>query len=340
MIKKLSPSTHVLIALSGLLFCADLGKAQYFAVNKGDLLAGFRKTGSFAGNYELVVNLGNITNFEAVSRGLTIVMTNFTPAQLSAAFSSYNNLQWSVSAAFSGSSAWAGFPASTLWYTVPRSAAGSQSQPPLRDIASNQQQTRQRIVSLAAGATSISTSLGSTNANNNSVLVRESTGDPNALTAFIGDPSDSTFGDFQGTLPFTVENTTPASFTCLARADLYQACPTATTDPVTQLTEGNAYLVGYFDLNSNGTMSFTRASSGGPPPAPVLSITRNGNVNMISFHSTNGATYTVSFTNATGFNTPVTNWPSNPCVINGNNSMVTYQETTSDPVRFYSVHAQ
>src|SRR5262245_612808 len=110
MIKKLFPSTYALLAVSGLLFCADLAKAQYFTANRGDLLAGFRKTGSSAGNYELVVNLGNVTNFEAVAAGATISVSNFSPSQLSAAFSSYNNLQWSVSAAFGTSSSWAGFP--------------------------------------------------------------------------------------------------------------------------------------------------------------------------------------------------------------------------------------
>src|SRR5437870_3374323 len=131
--KRLVRYTQFSVLLLSLLSGTQIANAQYFTASKGDLLAGFRKTGAFKGNYELVVNLGNITNFEAVSAGATINITNFATSQLSAAFSSYNNLQWSVSAAFGGSGSWSGFPASTLWYTVPRINPGSRSDAPIRD---------------------------------------------------------------------------------------------------------------------------------------------------------------------------------------------------------------
>src|SRR6266705_3693876 len=123
------------------LFCAlslvEAADAQSFTANKGDLLLGFRKTSG--GSFELVVNIGNVTNFLAISLGTSVNVSNFSPAQLSAAFSTYNNLQWSVGGAFAGSSAWAGFPATTLWTTVARANTNIQSAPPPRLYSSAQQ---------------------------------------------------------------------------------------------------------------------------------------------------------------------------------------------------------
>jgi hypothetical protein len=329
------------IALLGIVSSASLSHAQNFVANKGDLLAGFRKTGAFQGSFELVVNIGNITNFEALSPGVSISVTNFAPSQLSAAFSSYNNLQWSISSAFAGSTAWAGFPAATLWYTKARTNINSQSQASARSALSGQQITRQKMLGVGTGANTISVNLGATNANNNSVLVREPVGDPSALTAFIGDSSDPTVGNFAGTLTFNVENTTPASFTSPVRSDLYQACPNNTTDPVTGLTTGPAYYVGYFQLNPDGTMSFTRGLNVvAPPPPPVLSIARAGNFSTVSFLSTNGATYTLYFTNTAGLKAPVSTWPSQPGTLSGNNAVISFQDTTTASNRFYRVKAQ
>src|SRR5262245_63602783 len=86
--------------LLGILAFADVADAQFFTANKADLILGFRKTGTFQGSFELVVNIGNVVGYEALAPGTTITVSNFSPAQLSAAFSSYNNLQWSVSSAF------------------------------------------------------------------------------------------------------------------------------------------------------------------------------------------------------------------------------------------------
>src|SRR5258708_7999227 len=98
--------TRFSLALLVVISFSELGRAQFFVSNKGDLLAGFRKTGTFQGNYELVVNIGNITNYEALSPGTSLAVSNFAPSQLSPAFSTYNSLQWSVSAAFAGSTSW------------------------------------------------------------------------------------------------------------------------------------------------------------------------------------------------------------------------------------------
>ena len=77
------------LALVLALVLPELAGAQTFSYNVyGDVLAGFRKTGTFAGTYEMVVDLGSVTNFLQLSMGSTINITNFTSSQLTYAFSS------------------------------------------------------------------------------------------------------------------------------------------------------------------------------------------------------------------------------------------------------------
>src|SRR5436190_2032809 len=109
----------------GVMSLLETANAQSFTAGKGDLLLGFRK--SSGGSSELVVNIGNVTNLLNLAPGASLPVGNFSPAQLSAAFSTYNSLQWSVGGAFSGSSAWAGFPAATLWTTLARANTNIQS---------------------------------------------------------------------------------------------------------------------------------------------------------------------------------------------------------------------
>jgi hypothetical protein len=329
------------VAIFGLALSSEVVNAQtYFTYTQyGDLLLGFRKPG--VGNYELVVNIGNITNFVRQTAGTSVPVNNFSPAQLSDAFSDYNNLQWSVNATFKGTPSWAQYPLCTLWFTVPRTDTNSQTTPPIRQSVSAQANIRAPILSIGSGANTISTQYGTTNNDNNSVLVREPINNTYNLSSFIADPSDATIANFGGQLSFTVENTTPASFNSPVRSDLYQSCPDSYTDPTTGLTTGSAYFVGYFTFNPNGTMSFTRASNvAPPPPPPVLTITRTNNTSTISFLSTNGATYTLYYTNTAGLAKPISTWPSAVGTLGGNNATIGFQDTTAASDRVYRVKVQ
>src|ERR1043165_2534072 len=95
------------------------GAAQ-FQYGQGDLILSFRKPGT--GSYELVVNAGNVTNFEAMTIGSTITITNSSYTRLTNSFpiasGGLNNLSWSVSSSFSGGfGTWAGYQVTTIWYT-------------------------------------------------------------------------------------------------------------------------------------------------------------------------------------------------------------------------------
>ena len=327
-------------SIGAVISMCSLAQAQNFAANKGDLMLGFRKTNG--ASFELVVNIGNVTNFVALAAGTSTNVAGYAPSNVvTASFSSYNLLQWSVTAAFAGSTPWAGFPASTLWFTRARTNVSNQSAAPNRSASGSQQSTRQSVLGIAWGAQTNSLNLGSTNVNNNTQRVREPAGDTSGLTALIGDPSDPTYGDLGATVPFSVECTTPASFSSVVRSDLYQVVPTGSTDPATGLTSGAAYLVGYFQLNTDGTMTFTRATASvaPPPPAPHLTIGRNGNNITVSFPSTNTATYTLLYTNNNGLGSPSTSWAVGASQ-SGNNSTLTFQDPITPSNRIYRVKAQ
>ncbi len=327
------------LAILAVFALPEIAGAQNFTAGKGDLLAGFRTPG--AGSYELVVNVGSVTNFLAQPAGTVIPINNFSPSQLSDAFSSYNNLQWSVSATFTGppNSTWSGFQLDTIWFTLPRSSPGTQTSPLARRSNSSQALVVSAINSIGIGANTLSVRIGTTNTDNNTVLVREPTGDANDYSVFVEDPQNITLGDFGGNMPSTVENTTPASFTSAVVSDLYQSVPTGYADPNTGNTSGSAYYVGYFTLNPSGTMTFTRASAAQPPVPRIVSITRSGSTSTIFFTTTNGPTYTLYFTNSTGLTTSVTNWPSSPTTLVGNGLTNSLSDTTTATNRFYRVGA-
>ena len=131
---------------------------------------------------------------------------------------------------------------------------------------------------------------------------------------------------------FNVENTSPDNFSSPVRSDLYQSCPASIRrgplyiDPITGLTNGPAYRVGYFTLNPNGTMTFTRASANTVTTPSVTtvaasSVTATTAVLNASINP-NGATTTFSFqygTNTTyGSTTPVVTLASGTSAVSTN----------------------
>jgi hypothetical protein len=343
------------LIILGIIISPNLASAQFFTtIGYGDELAGFRKTGQFAGNYELVVNIGNITNLLTTAPGAQVDISNYSPAQLSDAFpDGFGNLQWSVFASFQNPDPWTNnlgvFPPNSCWYTFARTNVDVQSTPPKRQSYVSQGSLKNKMLGVAQGASSISVGLAVTNADNNSVLVREPvTATEYILTTFIGDISDPTFGNFGGsTLNFSVENTTPTGFPAIARSDLYQSCPASSrtygpyVDPITGLTNGATYFVGYFTLDPSGTMTFTRASTNSvvpPPPPPQLSVGNSGTTITISFATTNGATYTLYYTNVAGLSAPVSSWASLGTLV-GDGTTKSFTDAISDAVRFYRVGA-
>lgn len=297
----------VLLALIGL---PGVASAQYTAVFQynqvGDVLAGFRRSGNLAGQYQMVADLGNVTNLIKLSVGTTITVTNFTPGQLADAFTNYNNLQWSVFSAGTvanrSGTGWVTplgtFPGDSVWWTLPGTNVNTQTLPPPRETSGSQGNYLDLIYGVFSGAFNISADFPESVDNTNSV-VREPSSSQYALSVSIADELYPTNGDFgsQGTpLTYSVENNTGASFSAAQRSDFYQLCALGGVDPINNSTT-NTYFVGYFLLNPNGTMTFTRAAAVTPPPS----------VSSVSASATNGfGPLTVVFSDSTSGS--ATNW--------------------------------
>lgn len=340
------PFGKMILAAAGVLTMAHVAIAQPFAYKANDLLLGFRKTGAHQANYELVVNIGQGSNYVGMAAGSIVTVPNYTPAQLTpGAFPDLNFLNWSVLG--NPDHSLSGYPNNTIWLTVPRANFATQTTAPQRFSPNAQQSISADISSIFDGAVQDS-SLAVSNASfNNTVLVREPINDSYDLTTFVSGRFDTTISTLQDTWIQNVEITTASTFATTsltnARCDFYEIRPTGQLDPHTGQTSGSAYYVGYFDLATNGVMTFTRSSGivtpPPPPPAPTLAATRSGNTTTISFGTTNGATYTLYYTNAGGVTKPVATWPSMAGTVTGNGSTKQFTDTTTDTNRFYRVGA-
>jgi hypothetical protein len=340
---------NVLTPALALLALAPALSAQVFTNHgNGDLTLGFRKTGNFAGSTEVVVNVGHATNFVNQALGTTVPVTGYVTSQLvTNSFTNFNNLNWSAFGDVHNSQV-SGYPSGTLWLSNPRSTFGVQTAPPDREIVGLQQDVVGKIESILNGASDISGRLGASNTLNTTTLVGEPVNNNNIvqgenLSVYIASPEDSTQGTFDDTWAddngtvINVENITPGSFTSPQQSDLYEIRPTGNTDPHTLSKTGSAYFVGFFQLNTDGSMTFTRASS--VATAPAITLTRNGNTSSISFSNVSGTVYTLHGTNLSGIGVAVTNWPVLGSSITGTGGITNFVDTTTDPNRIYRVGA-
>jgi hypothetical protein len=356
----LKPAGLAAPALVGLLTLVGSAEAQPFVYQNNDLCLGYRKNAPYTENYELVVDIGQASNYVGAAIGTTMPVRGYAASQMvPGSFLTLENLSWSVCGYYSGAGYGTNYPANveyTLWVTVPRTNNAVQSQVPSRLDWTLQHNVRPKIASILAGAEFISQALGTSNEFNTASFVLESISlyPQHLLSVWMGSLNDNTLGTLNDTWPPSqpdggnIENTTPGAFNSPVRSDLYEARPLTDSglnpivDPHTG-TSGLAYYVGYFELEVDGSMTFTREAASTPvlpPPAPVLRMARSGAVSSISFLSTNQATYTLLYTNTAGLTAPSSTWPSLPGAITGDGSMKTFQDTTTDATRVYRVQAQ
>jgi hypothetical protein len=345
------------LALAGLLALAGAAQAQPFIYQNNDLCLGFRKNAPYTENNELVVDIGQASNYLNAAVGTTIPVQGYSAVQMvPGSFLSLDNLSWSVVGYYSGSGYGANYPsdvAYTLWLTVPRANSAVQSQVPSRLAWTLQHNVRPKIASIFSNAGYISQAIGTSNEFNTASFVLESISlyPQHLLSVWMEGLNDNTIGTLNDTWPpnepngGNLENTTPDAFISPVRSDLYEVRPLTDSalnpivDPHTG-TNGLAAYVGYFELETDGSMTFTRqAASPPPPPAPVLTIARSGAVTSISFLSASQTTYTLLYTNAAGLTAPSSVWPALQATITGDGTTKTFHDTTTDPTRLYRVQA-
>jgi hypothetical protein len=201
-----------------------------------------------------------------------------------------------------------------------------QSSPWVRQSSGAQAPNSTKIASIAVNAAGYS-EVQPVGPNNTATAVVVESGNSQSYGIQMG-PNGNYGGSFQG----KVENLTPDSFVSPVRSDLYELRPGS----------GAGTYLGYFQLNPDGTMTFTAAGgSTVTPPAPTASIARSNAINLISFTTTNGASYQLRYTNEAGLTSPVTNWTQKAGVVIGNGLIQSINDDPSpDPVRFYVIEAR
>jgi len=296
-----------------------------FSYNYADLCLGFRKTGNYQASYECVVDIGPATNYVGLAPGATTTITQYTAAQLAPnTYANLTNLSWSVTGFVETTNQPAGYPANTLWVTVPRTTAGVSTTAPERGSASTQANPANYINSILGGAVYTSGNLSASTVNSATFVQEPYTlgiSDNQYYGYFMGDPTYSTIGDLSGSAPantngnsINLEFTTAAPFTSPALADLYEVRPSYLSagrpstnlfivDPNTGRTTGGGYYVGYFSLSPAGTMTFTRAAApvagftgtpltGSAPLQVIFNNTSTGTITNWSWSFGDGHTYT------------------------------------------------
>jgi hypothetical protein len=329
---------------------SQIAGAQPFIYRDSDLCLGFRKIAPYSDNNQAVVNIGQASRYVNAALGTTLSVTNFSSSQLaSPTFANLSNLTWSVFGWFAvPNTNYQDYPAYTIWVTVPRADNSVRSVDANRHGATEQGLAVNKMVSILANAAFVSHDMGASNAYNTASFVRESiaTYSDHLYRNWMQDLEGGSTGTLNDTwTDNNLEITTPGNFTGAVRSDLYEVRPLdnghggTVVDPYTG-TSGLAYYVGYFEFNSNGSMTFTRQTATTTPSQVSLHIQRTNNVNTISFPSASGVTYSLRFTNSTGLGAPVSTWASQPGTITGDGTTKSFQDTATDPTRLYRVQEQ
>jgi hypothetical protein len=323
----------VLVAVLFSVMLGDLYAGTLSSYSIGDVLLCFRKSG---GANDLVVDLGPVSAFTNATANTRINITQYTGTQLGVIGT--NNLIWSAFAWFDSTVT----PASrqwTLFASNPRTSLTTQTDPVLGYPASAQHQAANTMVPVPKGAydnyvTTNYNTLSSTTA----VLEPDSNSAGSYKTgqsyeyAMFGAGSDANFQGFYQGYP---ENTTPANFTTggtVQRSDFYLVAP------------GNGFssygvFLGYFELNTNGVMTYVAYPTAVPATPVIKSITRTNNVTYVTFTTGASGTYTLRGTNSLAVAGAVTNWPVITSAA-GTGASVMLQDTTAVLNKFYAISAQ
>lgn len=323
-------------ALGLLLLARDIRATTVFAYAPRDMILTFRQAGALN---DLEVDIGQVSTYSNAAVGTTNPVSQYTTAQFANAFSSVDSLSWSIAAfvPFNGDGISSSIPNSTLWVTAPRIFGPSKpAAAVVEESAYAQGSVADKMNSIAAEAVFYSGETP-TNANANAPgLILIPVGSGFEAGYFLG--ANGNYGNYFWD---NVENTTPATFDTdglPSRSDLYQLYPDSTK------TKPAGTYLGYFELETNGSMVFVRQNAPSTvPPAPVataaVSVANNVATAAISFATSPGATYTLYYTNSAGLTAPVNTWPSVSTNIIGDGTIQSFQQVSTDTDRYYIIGA-
>jgi hypothetical protein len=97
--------------------------------------------------------------------------------------------------------------------------------------------------------------------------------------------------------------------------------------------------LGYFELNTNGVMTYVAYPTAVPATPVIQSIGRTNNVTYVTFTTGSSGTYTLRGTNTLARAGAVTNWPAITSAA-GTGASVMLQDATTVANKFYAISAQ
>lgn len=221
--------------------------AQTFAYNAGDLLLGFRSSGSSS---NVVVDIGASSTYITATSAFTV--SGFTAGQVTGTLGSLNNLYFSVFGDVNGNNlSSSGLPLNTLWLTAPRSDAATQTDPLHSKSSTAQGTARSFLDGIANGAQA--TTLGAIALSATVAVMPGSMNNSGNLSynQGIASPLNNTIGNIHGNWSQSIEQLTPAGFDSGSTSlvlDLYQYNPG---------TANLGQYLGNFSLGADGGLLFT-----------------------------------------------------------------------------------
>jgi hypothetical protein len=310
------------LAAGALLAAGTSLRAQTFTYSNCDLVAGFRLIG---GASDWVVDLGPAAKFERLAWRSVIRITNLAAAQEADALPTLDGVSWSVAGAMRGNPNYS-YPQQTIWVTSPR--------PDIFTPGTIWQDASQGTL---GGAASQIDAIGFDAAVYGN---GQPSGQDNTPTGILLPPASQyaysylmgSHQNYDGTFQGVVENTTPLDFDTAglpSRSVLYRLEPDS-------YPHASGRVIGFFDFHPDGTLSFTA----GPPPerTTISQISYQGTVTAISFPTLNLVNYRLRYTDSAGLATPISTWTIGGNVT-GDGTMLSLQDTNSNPIRFYSIEA-
>jgi hypothetical protein len=324
---KLHVMAAVLLSLAAFSALVQSAHAQ-FADTSRDLILTFREP---SGLYVFEVDVGQASLYYGATPGSSIPITAYTStSQLMTLFSTVDGLSWSVGGCVpnAGDSGDPSKPRTTLWVTDPRSNPNAPATPWIRQSSYTQAGADSHIVAILINAQTWASSAVADSVTNTPTAVAIPSGDGDNASGSLG-----ALGNYLGTFQGDLENTTPTNFDSAgspSRSDLYELQPGS----------GSGTYLGYFELATDGSMTFYGPALTSTLPAPSLSASTDGAGNIfISFLTTTNSTYSLSYTNAAGLTAPVATWPTVSTNLTGDGTVKAFQQTISGAGAFYSVTA-
>jgi hypothetical protein len=296
-------------------------RANTFNYTAGDVLIGFRKAG--AGTTDLVVDAGSVTNFVNQAPNTTVTISAYTGQQLGVVGT--NNIAWCAFAYITGTS-------NTLYVSNPRADVNTQTTPYTTDRSSAQGQVTSQMGAIVNGA-KIQQNYNGLNSST-AVLEPESYVVSGVGASYYNGLWNDASGSFNSTFQAQPEGYTAVNFTTAgvpSRADFYYLPPNAAAV--------NGTFLGYFQLNTNGVMTYTAYPAVSVVAPVITAYSHIGTTNTLTFTTGSSGTYTLRGTNSAGLTTARTNWPAISSVA-GDGASHQLSDVSSNSGKFYTITAQ